>query len=1100
MKRILTLLICAFSVTLSLLAQGFSGSGSGTETDPYRIFNADQLNQVRNFLNNSDVYFSLEADIDLAPWLAENNPYEGWQPIGTSSSPFKGMFNGNGHTISNLTINRPSTDYVGLFGYCSDGAIIENTTLAKCSIIGNYNVGGIVGCYYTNTINNDIVERCNVTGNISGGVNVGGVIGGVHIIIFDEEIDSNDALSKVHNCSFSGKCMGKCVGGIVGYVRVYSGYSCTVAKDGSGYKSSGNVVTTSSGDAIRFSLDSCFVNAQILSNSIGGGCVGYADLSLYHNERHIWNKYGDDENLGDNLAKHSCCASISNSIFIGRVRCGSSGGIIGAATTESKTAKDASLKYSKTSVIIDGCAAICDSIFSTNVSGGILGSQSGSTRANLNIIDCYATCKLVKAKNVAGGICGSGDVAYIDNSYSNSHLIIAGEVCGLGNNETTSSVAINNSLIASSSLNRIGSSTSNGVQGTSDENKAWVLTKMQLNDTLRTPIEGLADGTNIGLSALKLKATYQGLGWDFDDTWDIQGTETFPYLKMQTAPVYFTGTLKAGQTSLSGQCVEAGTVTVKIGDKEYSAQSNGNTWTVTVDPLQGGETAEIMVRADGKFPSYPVYADIELAGSGTADDPYLVASAEDLRGITKENAYYKLTQDIDLTQWIADNNPTGGWQPVGDDIYGVSIAELDGDGHKITGLWIDNDELENVGLFSRFNGSIKNLNVETAEDKTISGPTYVGAIAGTLRGTATACSVKGNMANGLYVGHIAGISTGHILQCYAEGTTTNSTASAYVGGLVGKTSGSISDSYTNVTINATGSNYCGGIAGYNTGTVSNSYAEGDITGYRIGGVVGYNAGSTAKISGCVALNPSLVATQSAQRVLGGYGSSAPTPAKDNYALSTMSVSVNSVPQTIYDDPLNGYAKTAEELTTQATYTSLGWTFTTPWTVYDGYTYPFFTRDEVKATSLILSQSTIELESGESITLAATLLPTNATLQTLTWTSSDETIATVTQSGVVTATAAGYAVITASTNDGSLLSASCTLNVTTGINDVIGEKGVSIITRDHTIYISGAAANATATLYDSRGAILYHGTPRAISVSQSGVYVVVIGGQRVKVCL
>ncbi len=59
----------------------FSGSGTGTENDPYLIFNAIQLAQVRNFLNKS-VYFKLMADIDLTDWIADNSPSQGWLPIG----------------------------------------------------------------------------------------------------------------------------------------------------------------------------------------------------------------------------------------------------------------------------------------------------------------------------------------------------------------------------------------------------------------------------------------------------------------------------------------------------------------------------------------------------------------------------------------------------------------------------------------------------------------------------------------------------------------------------------------------------------------------------------------------------------------------------------------------------------------------------------------------------------------------------------------------------------------------------------------------------------------------------------------------------------
>ena len=117
LKSLFTAICCAI-IPVCVSAQ-FSGSGSGTKDDPYRVFNADQLNQVRNFVGKTDVYFSLEADIDMTQWIAENNPSQGWLPIGGgSTSSFSGIFNGNGHTISNLWINRPNPDLfsIGLFG------------------------------------------------------------------------------------------------------------------------------------------------------------------------------------------------------------------------------------------------------------------------------------------------------------------------------------------------------------------------------------------------------------------------------------------------------------------------------------------------------------------------------------------------------------------------------------------------------------------------------------------------------------------------------------------------------------------------------------------------------------------------------------------------------------------------------------------------------------------------------------------------------------------------------------------------------------------------------------------------------------------------
>lgn len=146
----------------------YSGSGSGTQSDPYRIFYADQLTQLRNFLNQTDVYFKLMNDIDLTDWLAENYPGQGWQPVGSSSEPFKGILDGNNKTISGFSINRTTTDYVGLFGYVS-GATIKNLTL-KGTIKGKGYVGSLMGSGSATVTNYTFEGTVTGTGNYTGGV------------------------------------------------------------------------------------------------------------------------------------------------------------------------------------------------------------------------------------------------------------------------------------------------------------------------------------------------------------------------------------------------------------------------------------------------------------------------------------------------------------------------------------------------------------------------------------------------------------------------------------------------------------------------------------------------------------------------------------------------------------------------------------------------------------------------------------------------------------------------------------------------------------------------------------------------------------------
>ena len=85
----------AMSLYASLSFGQFSGSGSGTESDPYLITSPDELFEVRNSLSS---HYKLMNDIDLEEWLAEESPTQGWIPI----QKFTGTFDGNGHTISNL--------------------------------------------------------------------------------------------------------------------------------------------------------------------------------------------------------------------------------------------------------------------------------------------------------------------------------------------------------------------------------------------------------------------------------------------------------------------------------------------------------------------------------------------------------------------------------------------------------------------------------------------------------------------------------------------------------------------------------------------------------------------------------------------------------------------------------------------------------------------------------------------------------------------------------------------------------------------------------------------------------------------------------------
>lgn len=113
--------------------------------------------------------------------------------------------------------------------------------------------------------------------------------------------------------------------------------------------------------------------------------------------------------------------------------------------------------------------------------------------------------------------------------------------------------------------------------------------------------------------------------------------------------------------------------------------------------------------------------------------------------------------------------------------------------------------------------------------------------------------------------------------------------------------------------------------------------------------------------------------------------------------------------------------------------------------------------EVLATSLTLDVTTASLAPDETLTLNATLLPADVTETTLSWTSSNETVATVDANGVVTAVADGEAIITVSTTDGTNLSATCVVTVETE------EVGGEVTDSENMIYFEDATAYANTTI-------------------------------------
>ena len=179
MKQIIIILTTA-SIAFTSYAQDnravFSGDGFSDIT-AYEISSAAQLAKLAELVNagNTDYdnkYYKLTVDIDLSAYGSRWNNGKGWIPIGTALSAFSGHFNGNNHKIIGLYINDRDLDFAGLFGVIIGGGSVKNLSV-EVNINGGNNAGGITGGigYYSNIIS------CSVTGDVLGGVSVGGIAG-----------------------------------------------------------------------------------------------------------------------------------------------------------------------------------------------------------------------------------------------------------------------------------------------------------------------------------------------------------------------------------------------------------------------------------------------------------------------------------------------------------------------------------------------------------------------------------------------------------------------------------------------------------------------------------------------------------------------------------------------------------------------------------------------------------------------------------------------------------------------------------------------------------------------------------------------------------
>lgn len=527
----------------------FSG-GLGTEISPYQVSTLEELQKINNY---TDKHFVQINDIDATE--TENwNSGKGFKPIGDEIIKFTGSFNGQELIISNLTINRNDESNIGLFGEVS-GSELEGVVLKNVNIIGNENVGAIIGSIEGNSgQDGGSISNSSVSGTITGKSKVGGLVGLNKGRIYNSsakitvngrssvggiigqnrgEIINTNAEGEVHGSSTSIN-----VGGLIGsnyskveessadvLVNAYRNVGGLIGVHSDAYsldsqvlksKSYGNVngiievgglIGKSSGGRSNddILIDLSFASGNVIGMTNVGGLIGIAEYS------NITNSYSDGEVSGEEyvggLVGHSTGKKIEQSYAINNV---SGINFVGGLVGNNRT----SVYKSYSSSNVEGSGGKIGGLFGRNVS---------------EIVESYSLGN-VDGNELVGGLVGelisNGSII---NSYSSGDIkgnVSVGGIVGLMKDDSMIEFIFSNGLIN-------GESEVGGLVGTNGASMAtgyWDVDKSELSEGVG---RGSSDGaTGLNTSEMQSSSAQENMPeLDWTNVW--MTTDGYPILRWQ---------------------------------------------------------------------------------------------------------------------------------------------------------------------------------------------------------------------------------------------------------------------------------------------------------------------------------------------------------------------------------------------------------------------------------------------------------------------------------------------------------------------------------------------------------------------------------------
>jgi hypothetical protein len=764
--------VALFFLSIVSTATAKYSGGSGTAQDPYEIATAADLIALGETWADCDKHFVLTADIDLDPRLAGRKVFDK-----AVISSFGGVFDGNGHTISHLTIK--GNDYLGLFGALAYyyGGEVRHLGVVDANITGSGNyVGGLVGD------NRGTVTQCYSTGTVSGYGYVGGLVG------------CNDVSGWIATSYSSGSVTGTwTVGGLVGcnYGDMTLCYSTgTVSGD---WPVGGLVGNNGNEDELppNGSVTDCYASGSVSGKDCVGGLVG------------------DD--------RGGIAASFWDTQTSGQTKSPGGTGKTTAEMQEIQTYRDAGWDF--WAAIEDGTSEI----WHMPEGGGypVLAVFNGHTPPRLRgmgtpqdpyvIADAlelgaliyyspYTHYRLANSIDLSGIRWRTAAVPWFagvfdGNGHTISHLTITGKECLGLFAQLRDTGEVKDLGLVDANITGFG----DGIGGLVGHNGFWstqgaIVT--QCYSTARVSGNSFVGGLVGSGSAIRCYSTGR-----------VNGTGSFVGGLVGSGRALYS-VWDTETCGVGGSAGGVGLTTVEMMDP-YMLGLNG----FANDPnwvLDAGHDYPRLAWEGKPGRIIPPPRIDWLQGHGTVEDPYRVDTAEQLiflgRASALCNGCFFLAADIDLDPSLP------GRQLFRTPVIPVFTGLFDGSGHTLSHLAIQGGSY--VGLFGQLapGAKVKNLGVV---DVNVSG---TGSFVGALVGSNSDWHTQGAI----------------VTQCYSSGTVSGR---GDVGGLVGSNDGTVTQCYSTGTVS--GVSFVGGLVGINYGAVTQCYSTGSVSGSSsVGGLVG----------------------------------------------------------------------------------------------------------------------------------------------------------------------------------------------------------------------------------------------------------------------